>query len=298
MTTASMITFGSDLGTSTGKSYHKTTPPPLPTPAALPYRTGVEWTAIVTDYVPDENCEQNTHRLVQFCNEKTVEAIESNFTGGCLHTDGHCIEWSSPPYDTWRELQDDYDKFYRIMRQNCYAPRHPLTICGGGHIHVNVPHSNVITRLQHFIYSYPVLPWIFLQPEDTESGSHPYEYYQKYFTDLTSSGFSCTKDFAVCNSDYKDDRIEFRFFQAAKNWQEQKLHIEFAHALVRYSIESQHVWRPAKLKSERQLALITKQQAIDMFKHVCALIDFDWQRCEYLFSDNLYPRWQRGYSRT
>lgn len=273
---------------------------PRPASDALPYRTGLELTAIYKNWMGQDGYELGTDRAISHFNQYIVKAYKSYLEklGGDFHGDGHCVEWATPVYEDWRTLRNQWKDFYTWMRNESYYPRHPDTVCGGGHIHVDIPYTNTNKRIQHLCYSYPVLPWIFTQAEDTDSANNPPKlYYSEYFAKLNSSCLSQTKEYAVGRSKWKDGVIEFRFFQAASNWEEQKLHIEFAHAIVSYCINSNDVWRPAKLRSQRQLSAITKQQAVAMFKEFCAIIGFDWRRCQYLFKANLYPRWQRGYVR-
>jgi hypothetical protein len=268
---------------------------------ALPYRTGLELTAIYKNWMGIDGYENGTDKAIAHYNEHIASTCKSRYrkNGGDFHSDGHCVEWATPVYDDWKTLKSQWEDFYRTMHQESYYPRHPDTVCGGGHIHVDLPNEQTNLRIQHLCYSYPVLPWLFTQAEDTDSANNPTkETWHHLFEKLTSDCFSQTKEFAVGNSKFKSNIIEFRFFQAAKDWTEQKLHIKFAHALVSYCANSNDVWQPAKLRTRKQLSAITKSQAVAMFKELCARIGFDWQCCEYLFKANLYPRWRKGYERT
>jgi len=281
---------------------------PAPTPKheqpqhadALPYRTGLELTAIYENWLGVDGYENGTDKAISHYNSHICKSYATlNKNGGDFHADGHCVEWATPVYDRWQKLQKDWTDFYRWMCYESYYPRHPDTVCGGGHIHVDLPDVYVHKRIQHLCYSYPVLPWLFTQAEDTDSANNPTkETWHCRFEKLDSDCFSQTKEYAVGCSKYKHNIIEFRFFQAAKSWEEQKLHIEFAHALVSYCANSNDVWQPAKLRTHKELKAITKRQAVAMFKELCARIGFDWQRCEYLFKANLYRRWRKGYERT
>ncbi len=277
---------------------------PLPAPEhndALPYRTGLELTAIYENWLGVDSYEIGTDKAIAHYNYHICSKYRSHYNknGGDFHEDGHCVEWATPVYDDWKTLKSQWEDFYRTMHCESYYPRHPDTVCGGGHIHVDLPNEQTNQRIQHLCYSYPVLPWLFTQAEDTNSANNPTkEIWSDYFEKLDFRVFSQTKEYAVGSSKCKSNIIEFRFFQAAKSWEEQKLHIEFAHALVSYCANSNDVWQPAKLRTRKKLSDITKRQAVAMFKELCARIGFDWQRCEYLFKANLYPRWRKEYQRT
>lgn len=268
---------------------------------ALSFRTGLELTAIYQQWQSMINYADGTDHAVAYYNKHIVSQYKSEFNKnkGDLHTDGHCVEWSTSVYEDWSTLKKWWEQFYCYMRNVNYYPRHPDTVCGGGHIHVDLPDdSYTYKRIQHLCYSYPVLPWIFTQAEDTDSANNiTLDYWKPYFEKLDSSCLTSTKEYAVGTSKYKSNVIEFRLFQAASSWEEQKLHIEFAHAIVAYCVNSHNIWRPANLRTKRQLSAITKKQAVAMFKEFCAIIGFDWKRCQYLFKANLYPRWHKGYTR-
>lgn len=259
----------------------------------IPFKIGIELTAIPKGYRQHEYSEYNCDKMTEVYIDWVIR--NCNVKDSC-HRDSHCVEYKTDPLTSWQECEWIYKNFHREMSKYSCFPHHPDTVCGGGHIHVDLPNEQVHNRVHNLLYSYPSVPWIFLQLNDEESANHAYMSYQDQF-DKWGRIEHASKDMAIVSSKGSNTRVEFRFFEAAPTWEEQKLHIDFAIAVCQYCTETQNVHKPVTLLSPAQLSRITKQEAVAQFKHLCALIGFDWTHCKHLFKRNLYPRWQKGYNR-
>lgn len=276
-------------------------------PGTLPFITGIELTAIYERYFETEE----TYDLaINALNQLVAKDLASNGFKGCI-TDGHCIEWPSKVFRNWKDLEETFEYWQSACAGWYYKPKHPATVCGGGHIHLTLPNESIASQLARFIWHYPVIPWVFLMPEDTDSANYPCSYHsiwsgkmqQPY--NLTSPSLFSTKEYSVglgagglAAGGTKPNVIELRFFEAASNWEEQKLHLEFAYALATYVCTTQNLIGIPKPMHPTDLRKISYKQALESFKQLCAIINFDWHRCTYLFRRNLKPRWRKGYHRT
>lgn len=281
-------------------------------PVTLPFATGLELTAVYKYHQEVPSVFSDTH-----VDPATVHYIEyvANILKQMHHykdqvaQDYHCVEWKTPVYKDWITLQEDVERFRRNTENYTLVPRHPATVCGGGHIHLDLPSMKARNRFRDLVFSCPAIPWVFLSPDDTESANNPtlcrreglkrsrYNNKPRILTEWHKS-----KEYAVCQGGKAEDScrrtVECRFFEAAEDWEEQKLHLDFAYALAAFASDKKNKIPSVILYTPPQLQRIKCGEAIVMFGKLCELIGFDYTRCIKQIDRNLIPRWNRGYERT
>lgn len=287
-----------------GNPFYKQ-PEPVVSKDPLPFCTGIEFSAIYKHYSQfNYSCEESTPNVWQVYNAHIAQQLNSSYSAFQKYkvkTDGHCIEWPSPVFSDWTALEEAYNEFTKRASDYEYYPHNENVVCGGGHIHLDLPTTKDGIRLRDFVFNYPCIPWVFLQPNDTESGETPKKYKAwsnklKVSRQATLSSLYESKDWSISKS-AKPNCIELRFFEAPLNWHEQKLQLQFAYALATYASTSHNVHKPVKFYTARQMQSIKRKDAIRMFTEVCALIGVDFFDYEFLVERNLIPKWQRGYKR-
>lgn len=266
--------------------------------------------------------------------------LEDSLSSKCDHIDrdGHnCIEIASKPMKTIKQferwyntvnkkarslgLRPTYDEFYA---QDNYEGYYYGT--GGGHIHVGVDltDKDLVINILRFIAVRPWLSWIFNETCDESNAQaildlskepliRSFDYFDSsFFHDvfiryaLCSHSFytprACTnwldKNYAVRTSEF--GTIEFRFFDAPKNWKQLQEHLLFADAIVRYCkmITNRGVkLPPLKYKSLRHWKRIhkpTPQSVRNMLKDTCSQLDISYM--PYLkYVNNMKLRIEEGY---
>jgi len=269
----------------------------------LPFTTGIELTAVYGNHQElyggtDPQTKEYVNIIARYLRRRNRRII----------TDGHCIEFPTKILRTWEETKRTFEQFRARCSSYNFHARHPATVCGGGHIHLGLKTKAAAIRFRNLVFSYPAIPWTFLHPCDTESGNNPTRiiWGGKDFgepTVLEKDIIHSTKDYSVGAGggsalSPKPGIVECRFFEAAENWEEQKLHLDFAYALATYATTSHNVHKQYICPTQRKLSRITRAQAIAMMRELCSLIDFDFARIQKQIKRNLYPRWWKGYQRT
>ena len=300
-----------DLCSPTDEGVH-----PKPTTDVVPETTlafdvGYEQTALLKHYSVKEDikywpggsytCARNNQRLENvLCKMRNESKV--------FHIDQHCIEHSSSVFSTLESLEKDWKNTFEIYQKYKLVPqRRRAMVCGGGHISLSEFSPAQATQLFRNTSHDFSIPWVFLHPEDTLSCSVPlaplmYRALQNVINDFEPSRMTLVavgKEWTAVprvgrNSVASDDkcRIEFRCFEAPRNWEEFKDHLDFAIAYAKWSNSSPI--RPLNTKSLKWLRSRTKQHAIKNFQDVCKKIGLPFERFDKYIRRNLNPRFKYG----
>lgn len=241
-----------------------------------------------------------------------------SFELGRAYVDGHCIELPSPVFAS----SGDALRFYRIaksiFRKHKITPQNPLTVCGGNHLHFSMRSEGHTSRVVRDLVSRYFLPWVFTQPDDTDScdniiankamlrmqkfedlGFLPCrEIYDakaySYLTGATKAYYLFhPKESLVSVSERGVDSaqvVEFRGVEAPRNECEFADQFNFFNAYVRWAERRE----PKKFRfmSRAEFNRITPKQAVKEFRKLCRKIGIDPRRYDKYIRRNLLPRWE------
>lgn len=180
------------------------------------------------------------------------------------HVDAGAVEVPSPPHLTLDEAKRFFDRLgaaaglnglkTHYVRYRGNEEIHEGT--GGGHVHVELPKdrwlkNETLYQLIHFFGNRPWLNWVFNEFGDDVNanfildGSGLRNYWRNAITDGTVYGTLAENyETVVFNLVYNgairlgnhNQTIEFRVFDAPKNWKQAEDHIKFALAVVKQAI--------------------------------------------------------------
>lgn len=189
------------------------------------------------------------------------------------------IEFNSPPLRTTEDLEKFYREFRRIASALGLKPHHEKHMSGGGHLHVT-PISgrwdkNFVADVYRDISNRPYLNWIFNDPSDDWNASclgKAIEFDSK----LNDSTFNWTnkrdfpefsKDYAMSYRSNKNHTMEFRFFDAPKDWTEQLLHIVFIERYLNWMMKKFMKGRRTEreIVFEHQIERMTYKESVSEF---------------------------------
>ncbi len=304
----------------------------------LPFTIGYEMTGLVPNYaehmvkdmfgeelievVPDADSLNEALSLVIAA--KLKEKYPKNFNVE-YYTDGHCIEFPSPVFNTTEAA----DKFFRTVKREFDAHKitahNPVTVCGGHHWHFGISNKKTIRNIFRDFAMRPYIPWIFTQPDDTESCNN-------WITvDLTNNSFASPivktmyrifhgndgKDLKELNfTELDGDKgrclvtnlpnqynlklpeakryvrtLEFRCAEAPRDYEEYKAQRDFFIAYVKYASTLTKV-KPCKFITVSELQAITPAECIHKFNLLLKILKLNPRRYHKLIRRNLYPRWK------
>lgn len=86
-----------------------------------------------------------------------------------IHVDDHCVEIPTRKATEWAKISHDIQGIRRVLNKNGYYPKHPLVVCGGAHVHVEIKDVRLKLWMVRDLIGRPYLPWVFGEPDDTES---------------------------------------------------------------------------------------------------------------------------------
>jgi hypothetical protein len=204
-----------------------------------------------------------------------------------VHIDQHCLEIPSPVFTSIGAFERWYKPLRRLLDAMGIFAHHEDVVCGGGHIHVELP----LDRRRSYIKDLamrPYLPWVFGMPDEEEAMDNFYDTSSFEFT----STWNKAKMVRVCRN-----TLEFRFFESARDWSEQKDHLDFVQAYLAYMRRKPLIKGIPPVASLDALQTIPQATAIDSFKTMCEHIGLPFTRYEKYVERNLLPRWSQGYIR-
>lgn len=223
---------------------------------AIPFfsTVGVEFT-----YLPggkekpsDESCDEYVRRI-----EKDFRKARVKPWG--VYNDENAIEICSPVCRSIEELRAFYLVMERIVRKHRLVTHRKDVYSGGGHIHVGVPRrwkrnpTLLATRMVavfRWLARMPCLNWVFnewcnqtsARPFSVESLPYDFGGLVVHQAPLIPVGagiadvldvVSIGKPFMALYAS-ETNTIEFRFFDAKRNWEEVLLHVNFLNASLHF----------------------------------------------------------------
>lgn len=115
--------------------------------------------------------------LMAYDLQKFYPSIE---TDKFKYTDGHCIEFQSPVFDNTTDPTIFFNRLNNIFKDYNFTAQRQDTVCGGLHFHVGFNHLDnserfeMIRGLMRDSIMNPFIPWVFLCPDDIESGNNDF----------------------------------------------------------------------------------------------------------------------------
>jgi hypothetical protein len=242
---------------------------PLVTGTKLPYKLGIELT-MQSPLAICKNVQDEGDRVIYTSLSRilsTVAGLKRIKSYG-IDRDGGCVEASSPILTTHEETEKWYKGMSGLMLQLGMTPHHDKMISGGGHLHVGpLPLKTAINCIRD-MQNRPYLLWIFNEPDNTLASDLFTGDLVSLKPSLVKAAQNATFDPTVFgepsmegrtaltfygNPKYvkhdwlPDDknrmarwlgggggRMELRLFEAPMNWEEQKAHLDFTWAYIKY----------------------------------------------------------------
>ena len=287
----------------------------------FPYRIGVELTGIPR--VPYGRVDFRSETAVR--KAKQLLRARKILYWACGQDD-HCLEIPTKPVTTLAQLRTAFNDIRGVMKDLYLRPHHPDTVCGGGHIHVGIRNSGFALEIFRDVCERYYLPWVFSQADEATACDNlvaAIDYSDDAIKELVTSRRS---SFLWASADTRalfDESpnahatvygpggkaysisitgvptIEFRFFEAARNWNEQWDQLDF---LLRYlkflkkrydSGFRMHVTP----RTKRQLNRIQQEDAVVEFRKLLGTLGLKYARYKKYVDRNLRPRWELGRTR-
>jgi hypothetical protein len=148
------------------------------------------------------------------------------------------IEFPSPVMTHMSQIEWYYARIKALADGIGAKPDNDKSTSGGGHVHVsplgtaNWTDSDFVAALLE-VCDKPWLSWIFNDPDDHGTAMSPVSSIVRaaWKMDEDTDGWLDVADFAKCavrrNENNKKPTLEFRFFAAPRDWDEQRAHIVF-----------------------------------------------------------------------
>lgn len=306
----------------------------------LPFTVGFEMTGLVPGYKehPEENelgikspdiSTQLLNRAMSTCiGAELAEKYPKDFEIQ-EYTDGHCIEFASPVFQTIEAM----DEFYKFVKKQFdkfqITPHHPVTVCGGNHWHFGLSNQIKIRNILRDFTNWWSVPWVFTQPDDTiscngflaDKSMYELQVFVKMGGRIDESTFSDPNNIACFKLLTTDQRIhlstissfkdmcigtnlpktqrtlEFRCAEAPKSFSEFKDQQEFFMRYFAYALKLKSV-PPITFISKEELQKVTPEAAHFNFQKLLKLLRLEPTRYEKYVHRNLYPRWEQGRERS
>lgn len=238
------------------------------------------------------------------------------------HTDPGVVEVPSPPHSSLEDAKKFFDRLGRAVGLEGLIPRlirkdrwgnDVYYGTGGGHVHVEMPksHTKRVAFLEQIIpimANRPWLNWVFNEFMDDNNANSllSVESVRRYLSDgrlgTYYTGNPCTKydgllnlvddgDLAIRHGN-RHETIEFRIFDAPRNWQMVKDHVDFALALVKWANDrADKGFKPEAVYFKRLLHEGNWVEDVDFtkkyrtlkdvrvpFKALCKKLGLSWRR--------------------
>lgn len=243
--------------------------------------------------------------------------------------DQHCIEVPSPVFKSTASMEKFYLTLASLFKQHNFIPQHAATVCGGNHLHFGISDDRVFKNLVRDFTRRPSIPWVFTQPDDTDScNNFVWDINDISLSKkLTAFGFGNEFNWITGNVIFEGETelehiylsnkinaislnnlnfvrgklkkctIEFRCIEAPRSLAEFRDQYEF---FIRYMdyIRSIPVYLPAvKPRTKAELQQVTRLEAAIGFNNTLRMLGLSPKRYEKYLKRNLYPRWELGRER-
>ena len=150
----------------------------------LPFKIGYEMTGIHSRYYKEERSTTRTTDASRYVITGISQFIVDELRSlgyfqykKQTYCDGHCVEFPSPVFNSTEVSTRFYDVLSRLFKKHGLVPKRPETVCGGHHWHVSFPKfytDEFLTALYRDATMRYFLPWVFTEPDDTESAINYY----------------------------------------------------------------------------------------------------------------------------
>ncbi len=312
--------------TTTSRGRKKQTTPTVE--GKLPYQIGIELTMMPQclskngkEYGDNSIADSYGNIVMKILDR---DGIKYNNADG----DQKAVEVSSDILKTWKEVETFYTKVSKVMIDVGLKPQCDQLISGGGHIHVGKVPKEIVVNTMRDIQNKPWLGWIFNDPDDKTCNSYASTFKTigdelrkasqeinanpglfsrsisneakvalMFFGNPKFVGSNCLPDDKSRMTRYaKDyDTLEFRFFRAPDDWNEQKAHIEFVFAYLKYIKETYKDTRVVvTVDSEAKVKAFTEVQCKNEFFALLETLKLDKANYMKCLEDNLHTRFVRG----
>ena len=303
----------------------------------LPFKVGYELSALPGDYVETHYgyCPQTQldSQAVAAELHKKYPHLKLKKRGFRIYlpktyVDGHCIELPSPVCSTLEQVLDFYRDAWKVLHKKKYTPQNPKTVCGGNHLHFDMPDLSLMRAVARDLVNRYYIPWVFTQPDDTDSCSNIifdncfYErgmnnwikcspsaatHYPGYFfiyhllcaeTDIPLKYRQSNKEYSFANN-CGGKTFEFRCVEAPRNEQEFLDQLEFFITYVLWIKKNMHKTKavmPSYIDRKKKMKIKAKDAA-NMFYKLLGDMGLDRKRYSKYVKRNLFPRWELGRER-
>ena len=250
---------------------------------------GFEMTGIPLWYV-EGVCNYGASYAIKLLAREIQGNIKENYPTADSKKDGHCVEVNSPVFSSWDEAKKFYDYIKEYFDSQHISPHNPTCVCGGNHLHFGNLSDKQREQCALHLIDYPFIPWIFTQPDDTESCCN--------ITNNNNYRTLNSKRCLVTTSSWYDNRktLEYRCVEAPLDIDEFKDQFDFFYALTLHSLKSQ-VFRPFGSLKEKDMKRLTSKDCIYQFKLLLDVLGLTYGRYKKYVIRNLLPRWTLGRKR-
>lgn len=240
-------------------------------------------------------------------------------------TDNHCIELASPVFKTTGEALRFYRRAWHELKKHKATPKHWQTVCGGNHLHYGLNNQKKIAHVLRHVARCYFLPWVFTQPDDTDSCDNVIsspalrrtETYgfaapigKDHFRSLylfkdplpfPVGGVWClwgAKEYAATINRPGTGKIltlEYRCVEAPKNESEFLLQLNFFNRFTRWALKTESpIYR---WQDQTPLRKISQKQAVADFKALLRKLQLPYAPYAKFVNRNLRTRWTMGRTR-
>ncbi len=245
------------------------------------------------------------------------------------HKDSYAVEVPSKPISTLGGVKKFYDSVSPIMRGLGLTPHHPKLTSGGGHIHVGGMKDRDMINIVRHVQNNPWLAWTFNEPDDSNSAVSYTEELDDLDATLRDAAKTCNTNPTLFCDELSDDAqiaflfygnpefatrdyipddkshvvrycerhktLEFRFFEAPVDWDEQEAHVRFLDAYIRH-IKSKYAkeFVVVEVDTAAKLKAFTKAQCEQAFRAFLTELGLPSAPYERMITENLGYRFKKG----
>lgn len=223
--------------------------------------------------------------------------------------DDDCIEIPSPPHRTYSGLKNYFLKLHTEAKKMKLVTHKKKEMNGGGHIHLGLQYlrkgtlrNRMIMNTLKDITNRPYLNWIFNEWADdwnANSLTDSNEWMNRLMTNDTTwiaqVGEWNLKDYAIAFRP-RLNTLEFRLFDAKKNWSEVKDHVDFAIAYYKYVLRKTRKYEKIQVsvRTQRHVKGYTYRKCVSEFNKLLDELKLPRRRYKKYLKRNLKERFKHG----
>lgn len=276
-------------------------------PKKLPFTIGFEFTGISHDWHSDVDVYASSQwrELISRIRLQLIRVPSPKRPGDprYVHYDDGAVEVTNYPTRFVTQIKECYNQVEEVFKKNGIYPKHPDSVCGGGHIHIGSISPQVKYKMLTDMLRRPYLPWAFSEPDEADACDYPSTSINMFraLPDFKSGEMLKYRHWPkswMFRLDPAYSTAEFRFFEAPLNWDEQLLHIKFVTAYYRW-IKNRPLkgFDPRDGYTKKQLQKISFKEARSKFRAFLRQLGLDPKDYEHFVERNMKPRWQNGRKR-